>query len=68
SGAGSVINRFGCFNRFIYRREWSFRIYRETLSRFRAPLHCQLAAGQPRVPGLAHTPKLPVSRCAAMAW
>ncbi|MEQ0763319.1 hypothetical protein ABLN67_02215 [Mycobacterium tuberculosis] len=22
------------FNRFIYRREWSFRIYRETLSRF----------------------------------
>ncbi|MEQ0764424.1 hypothetical protein ABLN67_08835 [Mycobacterium tuberculosis] len=27
------------FNRFIYRREWSFRIYRETLSRFRAPLH-----------------------------
>ncbi|MEQ0763908.1 hypothetical protein ABLN67_05745 [Mycobacterium tuberculosis] len=26
------------FNRFIYRREWSFRIYRETLSRFRAPL------------------------------
>ncbi|MGT3822562.1 FtsW/RodA/SpoVE family cell cycle protein, partial [Staphylococcus aureus] len=30
---GSVIeNRM--FNRFIYRREWSFRIYRETLSRF----------------------------------
>ncbi|MEQ0766337.1 hypothetical protein ABLN67_20020 [Mycobacterium tuberculosis] len=27
------------FSRFIYRREWSFRIYRETLSRFRAPLH-----------------------------
>ncbi|MEQ0764989.1 hypothetical protein ABLN67_12325, partial [Mycobacterium tuberculosis] len=25
---------FGCLTVSIYRREWSFRIYRETLSRF----------------------------------
>ncbi|MEQ0766158.1 hypothetical protein ABLN67_18990, partial [Mycobacterium tuberculosis] len=29
----SVYRRW-VFNRFIYRREWVFRIYRETLSRF----------------------------------
>ncbi|MEQ0765000.1 hypothetical protein ABLN67_12395, partial [Mycobacterium tuberculosis] len=39
--------RFGCLTRFIYRREWSFRIYRETLSRFSCAASPARAAATP---------------------
>ncbi|MEQ0763625.1 hypothetical protein ABLN67_04090 [Mycobacterium tuberculosis] len=50
------------FNRFIYRREWSFRIYRETLSRFScaaSPSHvpwCLTRLIRPGATGLAIWP------------
>ncbi|MGQ3398316.1 COX15/CtaA family protein, partial [Staphylococcus aureus] len=36
---GSVILKMGAFNRVLCPSYQGFRIYRETLSRFRAPLH-----------------------------
>ncbi|MEQ0763262.1 hypothetical protein ABLN67_01860 [Mycobacterium tuberculosis] len=37
------------FNRFIYRREWSFRIYRETLFAFFVRrFTARAASGEPR--------------------